>query len=134
MTPGPLGIEDTSPTASAPAPIAVRASSRLLMQHILTLTGANSHATCSALSNLYLPRSPSQHRPRRRGFVPSNFHRQHDEIIVPGRDFLARQPLDDRNSLAEKNSVGHRRGCAELLGGDVVYSHKLDAGVGQQLR
>src|ERR1700674_3887228 len=38
MTPGPLGIEDTSPMASAPASIAVRASSALLMQHTLTRT------------------------------------------------------------------------------------------------
>ena len=38
MIPGPLGIEETSPTASAPASIAVRASSMLPMQHTLTLT------------------------------------------------------------------------------------------------
>src|ERR1700694_2299595 len=38
MPPGRLGIEDTSPMASAPASIAVRASSALLMQHTLTRT------------------------------------------------------------------------------------------------
>ena len=36
ITPGPLGIADTSPTASAPAATAARASPTLEMQQILT--------------------------------------------------------------------------------------------------
>src|SRR5205085_3059589 len=36
MTPGPLGISDTSPTASAPHSTAARASSTLAMQQTLT--------------------------------------------------------------------------------------------------
>jgi hypothetical protein len=34
--PGPLGIADTSPTADAPASIAIQASSTLAMQQIFT--------------------------------------------------------------------------------------------------
>ena len=37
MTPGPLGISDTKPSADAPHSIASSASSRLLMQQIFTL-------------------------------------------------------------------------------------------------
>ena len=40
MTPGPLGISDTSPSADAPAPTARRASSTSRMQQILTRTAA----------------------------------------------------------------------------------------------
>ena len=36
ITPGPLGMEDTSPRASAPAATAIFASSTLLIQHTLT--------------------------------------------------------------------------------------------------
>ncbi len=36
MTPGPLGIADTSPSAEAPASTAILASSALAMQHTLT--------------------------------------------------------------------------------------------------
>src|ERR1700682_2212384 len=50
MTPGPLGIEDTRPMASAPASIAVRASSTLLMQQILTLTRITEEATPGSLA------------------------------------------------------------------------------------
>lgn len=41
ITPGPLGIPETSPSADAPQPIASLASSGLLMQQIFTrgLTG-----------------------------------------------------------------------------------------------
>jgi hypothetical protein len=37
MTPGPLGISDTRPTAEAPCLTAMRASSALAMQQIFTL-------------------------------------------------------------------------------------------------
>jgi hypothetical protein len=37
MTPGPLGMSETSPRAEAPKRTAIRASSMLLMQQILTL-------------------------------------------------------------------------------------------------
>jgi hypothetical protein len=37
MTPGPLGISDTRPTAEAPESMAVQASSTLAMQQILIL-------------------------------------------------------------------------------------------------
>jgi hypothetical protein len=36
ITPGPLGIADTSPTAEAPYRMAMAASATLLMQQILT--------------------------------------------------------------------------------------------------
>lgn len=36
MTPGPLGMDDTSPRAEAPAAIAAVVSARDLMQQILT--------------------------------------------------------------------------------------------------
>jgi hypothetical protein len=63
MTPGPLGIEDTSPIASAPASIAVRASSELLMQHTLTRTRITSsgrsdvwrvYGDCSRVNQLWI--------------------------------------------------------------------------------
>jgi hypothetical protein len=37
ITPGPLGISETNPTADAPQRIAIQASSTLLIQQILTL-------------------------------------------------------------------------------------------------
>jgi hypothetical protein len=37
ITPGPLGILETRPSAAAPASIAIQASSRLRMQQIFTL-------------------------------------------------------------------------------------------------
>ena len=34
-------------------------------------------------------------------FAPSDFHRQHDQVVVARRDRLQRQSFHDRNSLAE---------------------------------
>jgi len=42
MTPGPLGIDETSPSAEAPAETARRASARLEMQQIFTRGARNS--------------------------------------------------------------------------------------------
>src|ERR1700675_1692659 len=45
--------------------------------------------------------SRPQDRPRGSTFVASNLDRQHNQVIVPGTHATERQPLDDRNSLAE---------------------------------
>jgi hypothetical protein len=47
MTPGPLGISDTNPSADAPILIAKRASSTLPMQHTFTRD-----IKCSSLSGM----------------------------------------------------------------------------------
>src|ERR1700687_1031383 len=127
MMPGPLGIEDTSPMASAPSSIAIRTSSTLLMQQTLTLTRITEEATSDLRSSL------SQHRSRGRALVPPSFHGQHNKIVASRRDSFQRQALDDRNSLAEKNTVRHRRRRAELLGRQIVDPHQLHTSVGQQL-
>jgi hypothetical protein len=47
MTPGPLGIADTKPSADAPRSSASLASARLAMQQILTLGGCTKTAPLS---------------------------------------------------------------------------------------
>src|SRR6266566_2686154 len=81
-----------------------------------------------------LRRPLSQDRPCRRSFMPSYFHRQHDEVVVAGRYLIEDEAFDDRDSLAEQSLVCQRRGRSELLGRDVVYANELHSGVGEQPR
>jgi hypothetical protein len=51
MTPGPLGISDTNPTADAPHSTAMRASNALAMQQTLTRGRINSISLLSGGGN-----------------------------------------------------------------------------------
>ena len=71
--------------------------------------------------------------PGRCTFVSSNFNREHNQIVVAGRNRIERQSFHDWNTLAEQNSMGHWGRRAELFCREVVYAHQSDASIGQQL-